>query len=61
MSDINKAVYNVAELHLANIVRHYSGFIIMAQSERDYESKVNSIRHGDTFCFYTVEDALKLF
>lgn len=36
----------------APIVRIYSGFIILAQSEQDFKSKVSSIDRGDTKGFY---------
>lgn len=56
--DIKKAIENVKSRNLANIVRHYYGYIIMAQSEDDFKSKVNSINNGDCFGFYTIERAL---
>ena len=35
---IKKAEDNVKKRGLAKIVKHYNGFIIMAQSDRDYQS-----------------------
>ena len=40
--------------------RHFDGFIILAQSERDFEGKRNRIMRGDVFGFYTVERAKNL-
>jgi hypothetical protein len=57
---IKQAEENVKKRGLAKIVRHYRGYIIMAQSERDYKCKVNCINSGDVFGFYTVEVALSL-
>lgn len=57
---IKKAEDNVKKRGLAKIVKHYAGFIIMAQSDRDYQSKVNSINRGDIFGLYTVDIALSL-
>lgn len=58
--DVEKAVSNLASKGQAPIVRHYDGYIILAQSERDFESKVSKILRGDTFGFYTVERAMRL-
>ena len=55
---IKKAEDNVKKRRLAKIVRHYDGYIIMAQSEQDYQAKVNCINRGDRFGFYTIEVAL---
>ena len=57
---IKKAEYNIKKRGLAKIVKHYNGFIVMARSERDYQSKINSINRGDIFGFYTVDVALSL-
>jgi hypothetical protein len=43
----------------APIVRKFKGFIVLAQSELDYESKCKKISRGDTFGFYTTDDLLK--
>lgn len=40
------------------IVEEFNGFIVLAQSERDYRGKCNRILKGDTFGFYTVKTAL---
>lgn len=62
MSDkkIEKAVSNLVSKNQAPIVRHYDGYIILAQDERDFQTKVSKIQRGDTFGFYTVERALSL-
>jgi len=57
---IEAAIKIIEEKKLAFIVRHFRGYIIMAQSENDYQSKVNSINRGDAIGFYTVERALSL-
>lgn len=55
---IEKAVFEARSLCLAKIVRHYDGYIILAQNENDYKTKVQKIKRGDTNGFYTVERAL---
>lgn len=60
MTDIEQAIENIESRNLANIVREYEGFIIMAQSEEDYKAKVSKINRGDCFGFYTVARALRL-
>jgi hypothetical protein len=55
---IEKAVFEARSLCLAKIVRHYDGYIILAQNEKDYKIKVQKIQRGDTKGFYTVERAL---
>lgn len=55
-----KAIDNLVVKNLAPIVRHYEGFIILAQNERDFQSKVHSVHRGDTKGFYTVEREILL-
>jgi hypothetical protein len=57
---IKQAEENVMKRGLAKIVSHHNGFIIMAQSERDYKSKANNINSGNTFGFCTVDVALNI-
>ena len=57
---IEKAVSNLVSKNQAPIVRHYDGYIILAQDERDFQTKVSKIQRGDTFGFYTVESALSI-
>lgn len=57
---IEKAVSNLVSKDQAPIVRHYDGYIILAQDERDFQTKVSKIQRGDTFGFYTVESALSI-
>ena len=38
-----------------SIVKHYKGFIILAQSVADLNSKAGKIRRGQTFGFYTLK------
>lgn len=52
---VENAIKKAKAKGLVKIVRHYDGFIILAQSEHDYKSKVISIQRGDTKGFYTVE------
>lgn len=54
------AVNKLIGKKLAPIVRHYDGYIILAQSERDFQSKVSKIQRGEILGFYTVERALSL-
>lgn len=58
--DVKKAVYNLRSKNQASIVRHYDGYIILAQNESDFQSKVSKIQRGDTFGFYTIERVLFL-
>lgn len=58
--DIEKAVSNLVSKNQAPIVRHYDGYMILAQNERDFQLKVLKIQRGDTLGFYTVETALSL-
>lgn len=58
--NIEKAVSNLVSKNQALIVRHYDGYIILAQNERDFQIKVSKIQRGDTLGFYTVERALSL-
>ena len=58
--DTEKAVSNLVSKNKAPIVRHYGGHIILAQDERDFQSKVSKIQRGDTFGFYPTERALSL-
>ncbi len=39
----------------SKIVRYYDGYIIMAQSEDDYKSKLDKIKRFDTRGFYTIK------
>ena len=55
---IGKAIFEARSLYLTKIVRHYDGYIILAQNEKDYNSKLQCIQRGDTKGFYTVERAL---
>lgn len=57
---IEEAVEIVKKKNLACIVRHYDGFIIIAQSEQDYQVKVNRINRGDIIGFYTIKRVLQL-
>lgn len=43
----------------APIVRHYDGYIILAQDERDYSGKIRCIQRGDIVGFRTIEGALR--
>jgi transcriptional regulator of NAD metabolism len=58
--DIEKAVANLVSKNQAPIVRHYDGYIILAQNENDFKTKVSKIQRGDTFGFYTIQRALGL-
>ena len=58
--DIEKAVSNLVSKKQAPIIRHYDGYIILAQNECDFKVKLSAIQRGDTFGFYTVERALSL-
>ena len=58
--DIEKAVSNLVSKNQAPIVRHYDGYVILAQDELDFQSKVSKIKRGDTLGFYTIEMALSL-
>lgn len=40
----------------APIVKHYKGFILLAQSEQDLAGKIDCVNQGKTNGFYTVED-----
>jgi len=53
--EIEKAILKARSFGHAKIVRHYRGFIVMAQNERDYKAKTNTINRGDRNGFYTVE------
>ncbi|NQZ74536.1 MAG: hypothetical protein HRT61_00230 [Ekhidna sp.] len=55
--DVDIAIAKLTERIGAPIIRHFDGFIILAQSERDFEGKRNRIMRGDVFGFYTVERA----
>lgn len=56
--DIQKAIDNLLNKNQALIVGHYDGYIILAQNENDYKSKVSKIQRGDTFGFYTIPRAM---
>jgi len=55
--DVDIAIAKLTERIGTSIIRHFDGFIILAQSERDFEGKRNRIMRGDVFGFYTVERA----
>lgn len=55
---IEKAVDNLK--HTASIVRHFDGYVILAQSERDFETKCRKILKGDRAGFCTIERALTI-
>ena len=42
------------------IVKHYSGFIILAQSESDFKSKRNQITRGRNLGFYRFKEVLQI-
>lgn len=52
---VEKAILKARSFGHAKIVRHYRGFIVMAQNERDYKAKAMAIDRGDRNGFYTVE------
>lgn len=56
---IQTAIFNVRSLCLAPIVRHFNGFIIMAQTESDFESKMRRIERGNIDGFYSVDRAIQ--
>jgi len=58
--DIKKSVDNLISKNQAPIVKHYDGYIILAQDEDDFKTKVLKIQCGDTFCFYTIQRVLNL-
>ena len=53
--EIEKAILKARSFGDAKIVRHYGGFIVMAQNESDYKAKTKAIDRGDRNGFYTVE------
>jgi hypothetical protein len=57
-TQIEEAIIKAKSIYGAKIVRHYDCFIILAQSENDYNEKISKIQHGDTKGFYTVQDIL---
>lgn len=57
--EIYQAITKGKELGLASIVRHYRGFIILAQSESDFMGKAQCILHGDQKGFFTVKELLE--
>ena len=58
--DVDIAIAKLTERIGTPIIRHFDGYIILAQSERDFEGKRNRIMRGDVFGFYTVERAKNL-
>lgn len=38
------------------IVKHYRGYILLAQNEEDLRGKIDSVNKGEVNGFYTVED-----
>ena len=60
MTKEEKAISTLVNKNQSLIVKHYDGYIILAQDERDFQTKVSKIQRGDTFGFYTVEKALSL-
>lgn len=53
--EIEMVLFEARSLRLAKIVRHFEGFVIFAQNEKDYEAKVRRIKEGDRNGFYTIE------
>lgn len=60
VEDYEKSIESIIEhmRDLAPIVRHYDGYIVLAQNEKDFNSKVRKIQYGDTNGFYTVESLI---
>lgn len=58
--DVDIAIAKLTERVGTPIIRHFDAYIILAQSERDFEGKRNRIMRGDVFGFYTVERAENL-
>jgi hypothetical protein len=58
--DVNIAIAKLTERIGTPIIRHFDGYIILAQSERDFEGKRNRIMRGDVFGFYTLERAINI-
>ncbi len=50
----------IKENHNAPIVRHYGGFIILAQNELDFKNKKNAIIIGDNLGFYKLDKLLTI-
>ena len=55
---IEKAILKARSFGRAKIVRHYRGFIVMAQNERDYKAKTKAIDRGDRNGFYTTNSLI---
>ena len=58
--DVHVAIEKLTKRIGTPIIRHFDGYIILAQSQRDFEEKRNRIMRGDIFGFYTVERAKNL-
>ena len=58
--DVDIAIAKLTERIGTPIIRHFDGYIILAQSETDFRKKRNRIMIGDVFGFYTVERAKNL-
>lgn len=57
--DIEKAISILSNKHRTPIIRHVSGYIVLAYTEFDYETKKNRILRGDTFGFYSVKKIIE--
>jgi hypothetical protein len=57
--EIDTVIERISQKHWAPIIRCYGVFVILAQSEADYNIKVNNIRRGDKKGFYYVKDVLE--
>jgi len=53
--EIEKAILKARSFGHAKIVRHYRGFIVMAQNEMDYKAKTKAIDRGNRNGFYAIE------
>jgi hypothetical protein len=58
--DVDIAIAKLTERVGTPIIRHFDGYIILAQSERDFQGKRSRIMRGDVFGFYQVERAKNL-
>jgi len=58
--DVHVAIEKLTKRIGTPIIRHFDGYIILAQGQRDFEEKRNRIMRGDIFGFYTVERAKNL-
>lgn len=56
-------IKDLALLNLKNvtpIVREFAGFIVLAQDEMDFKSKITGIARGDRKGYFTIEMAAKM-